>query len=73
MKIARLKYIAKTKIYFTILSLHLLFALGVQHLHEEAIYFIDFYPAFDQTYSIFFYTLPLSNSRSVITLIEPYM
>lgn len=33
MKIARLKYIAKTKIYFTILSLHLLFALTNLYLY----------------------------------------
>ena len=69
MKIARLKYIAKTKIYFTILSLHLLFALGVQHLHEEAIYFIDFYLLLIKLIPYFFYTLPLSNSRSD----NPYM
>ena len=72
MKIARLKYIAKTKIYFTILSLHLLFALGVQHLHEEAIYFIDFYLLLIKLIPYFFIPY-LYLILAVITLIEPYM
>ena len=68
MKIARLKYIAKTKIYFTILNLHLLFALGVQHLHEEAIYFIDFYLLLIKL--IPYYVCLI---LAVITLTDPYM
>lgn len=72
MKIARLKYIAKTKIYFTILSLHLLFALGVQHLHEEAIYFIDFYLLLIKLIPYFFIPY-LYLILAVITLTEPYM
>lgn len=71
MKIARLKYIAKTKIYFTILSLHLLFALGVQHLHEEAIYFIDFYLLLIKFIPYFFIPY-LYLILAVITLTEPY-
>ena len=72
MKIARLKYIAKTKIYFTILNLHLLFALGVQHLHEEAIYFIDFYLLLIKLIPYFFIPY-LYLILAVITLTEPYM
>lgn len=72
MKIARLKYIAKTNIYFTILSLHLLFALGVQHLHEEAIYFIDFYLLLIKLIPYFFIPY-LYLILAVITLTESYM